>query len=259
MYYKKTTRINDKIEIEKYPDMRYGAPGMKREEKKNPTPLEMERQNLWRRCRYLRRILELNFKGGDLWLTLTCATDKRPDKEEAPKVIRSFRDKLAKEYKKRGWTFKYVISCEIGKRGAVHWHMVLNDARDEKVTAWDLIRKYWTRGRPFLEPLDENRDYQKLAEYIVKEAQKRMEKEQTIEKLSYIMSRNMIKPEEKKEKVRAVKWKKDPTVPKGYRIKPGTLVNGTNPFTGMPYQHYTLEPLPDYREGGRDGTRKKAG
>lgn len=251
MYYKKTCRINDKIEIEKYPCLRYGAPGMKREKKKEQTPEEMARHNMWKRNRDVRRILELNFKGGDLWVTLTCDRDKRPDKEDAPKVIRNFRDKLAREYKKRGWVMKYIITCETGSRGATHWHMVLNDARDGTVTAWDLVRKHWTRGRPHMESLDENRDYGKLAEYMLKEAKKRMDRDGTIEKMSYIISRNMVRPVEKKEKKRAVTWKKEPAVPKGYRIKPGTLVNGRNPFNGMPYQHYTLEPV---GKGGRDGT-----
>lgn len=49
-------------------------------------------------------------------------------------------------------------------------------------------------------PLDDNRDYKALAEYIVKETKKRMDKEQTIEKLSYMCSRNLIRPVERKKR-----------------------------------------------------------
>lgn len=258
MYVVKRCRINDKIEIEKYYDGRFGAPGMPREHKRKATPEEMAKHNHWRKCRELRRILELNFKGGDMYLTLTCRTEERPSLEGAPKVIRQFRDRLAREYKKRGWEFKYVITCEVGSRGAVHWHMILNNMQEGNASSWDMVRKHWTRGRPFMEPLDEDRDYKKLAEYIVKETTKRIEKEQTKEKLSYIASRNLARPKEQKKKVRAKSWKRIPVPPAGYHLKEDSLVNGINKFTGLPYQKYTLLKNDELvgvqkRRGGRGG------
>ena len=72
MHIKTICKIKDKIEIEKHYPGNFGAPGMKRSERKKPTPEEMARQNLWRRTRYLRRIIELNFGEGDFHATLTC-------------------------------------------------------------------------------------------------------------------------------------------------------------------------------------------
>lgn len=258
MYVVKRCEINNKIEYEKYYDGRFGAPGVPREKKQKATPEDMARQNYWRKCRELRRILELNFKGGDMYLTLTCRTEERPSMEDAPKVIRQFRDRLAREYKKRGWEFKYVITCEVGSRGAVHWHMIMNYEQEGKDSAWDLVRKHWTRGRPFMEPLDEDREYKRLAEYIVKETGRRIEREQTREKLSYMASRNLIRPVEKKKKVRAKSWKKIPVPPAGYHLKEDSLVNGINKFTGLPYQKYTVvknetPPGQMKRRGGRGG------
>lgn len=261
MYVIKTCKINDKIEVEKYYDGRYGAPGMPRVKKEKKTPEEMAKQNLWRRCRDLRRLMELNFQGGDLYLTLTCRTEDRPSLEDAPDVIRQFRDRVARDYKKQGWEFKYIATCEVGSRGAVHWHMIINHMQNANTCSWDIVRKHWTRGRPHMEPLDDNRDYKQLAEYLVKETAKRIEKEQTIEKLSYMASRNLIRPEEHKEKRRATRWKENPSIPEGYRLIESSLVNAVNKFTGYPYQKYTIirigKPPAEEKKrkgGGRGGT-----
>lgn len=257
MYIKKTCQINDKIEVEKHYSGRYGAPGMKREPKKKKTPEEMAKQNLWRRCRELRRIMELNFKGDDWHVTLTCRKDERPTLEEATKVIREFRDKLRGAYKKQGWELKYIITCETGKRGAVHWHMIVNNMHCQETSTAALIRKLWIRGRPYFSPLDDTGDYKQLAEYLIKESTKRIENEETTEKLSYIISRNMIRPVIQEEKVYARSWKKEPSVPKGWRLVEESLVNGINKFTGLPYQYYTLRREVMFDAGGTHLHRHK--
>lgn len=237
-------RIRDRIEIDKYYTANYGAPGMKRAEKKNRTPEEMAKQNYWKRCRDLRRIIELNFGEGDLHVVLTCKKEERPDKEEAPKVIRKFRDRLAREYKKQVWELKYVITCEIGQRGAVHWHMIINNMTSERTSTTKLIQKYWIRGRPYFTALDGSGDYKKLAEYIVKETAEKIKKEETCEKLSYIASRNLKKPQVKRSNVKAKKWKKEPVVPKGWELVAESLINGINRYTGLPYQKYVIRRIP---------------
>lgn len=203
----------------------------------------MANQNMWRRKRYLRRLIELNFHEGDWHVTLTCRPEDRPAKEDAPGLIRSFWDKLRKEYKKRGWILKVIITCEIGERGATHWHMIVNDMHAGEDSTAKLIRRLWIWGRPYFSPLDDSGDYSKLAEYIVKESSKRIEREKTVEKLSYMSSRNLIRPVEKTEPVRAKSWRKKPHVPSGWELVPGTLVNGINKFNGLPYQHYTIRRI----------------
>ena len=261
MYDKLTCRIRDRVEVSKHYSGRYGAPGMKREPKRKATPEEMAKQNHWKRCRDLRRLIEINFGPGDWHVTLTCAKDQRPTKEEAPKVIREFLGKLRAAYRKRGWDLKYVLSCEIGDRGAVHWHLIINNEHDQEADTAKLIREHWKKGRPYFSPLDESGEYGQLADYIVKEAGKRIDRGETIEKMSYSRSRNLKKPVEHRQKVRATAWKKEPTIPKGWEMIPGSLVNGKNPYTGLPYQRYVLrrkeagdgrgQPL---RDGNRKGT-----
>lgn len=253
-YYIKTScRIKDRKEVAKYYDIGYGAPGVPREKKKNRTPEEMARQNLWQRCRKLRRLIELNFDPGDWHVILTCRPEERPDLQEAPAVIRKFRDKLRKEYKKQGWELKYIITCETGKRGAVHWHMIVNDMHDGTQSTAAIIRRIWIRGRPHFSPLDDSGEYGRLAEYIVKETAGRIEKENTIEKLSYMASRNLIRPVEKREKISAGRWTKEPKPPKGWELVKGSLVNGINKFNGLPYQHYTLRRVGKEEQRSDDG------
>lgn len=243
MYIKNLCRIKDKIEVEKHYPGNFGAPGMKRRKRKKPTPEEMAKHNLWRRIQYLRRIIELNFGEGDFHAILTCRKDQRPSMEEAIRVIRAFRDKLRDAYKRQGWILKYVITCETGERGAVHWHVIVNNMHNDKTSTTKLIRQYWTRGRPWFIPLDESGDYSRLAEYIVKETAKRIKNEKTLEKLSYMVSRNMEKPVVVPEKIRATRWRKEPKAPEGWYVVPESVVNGHNKFTGLPYQYYTIRKL----------------
>lgn len=239
MYDKVVCQVTEeKIEVEKHYSGRYGAPGMPRAKKKKKTPEEMARQNLWRKTRDLRRMLEANFRGGDWHVVLTCRPEDRPSVEQAPKLIRYFRDKLRKEYKAQGWELKYVITCEIGERGAVHWHMVINNMQNTFCSTASFIRKHWEWGRAHFTPLDDSREYQTLAEYLTKETAKRIESGNTVEKLSYMPSRNLIRPAEKREKVRAKGWKAEPKAPKGWKVE--NLINGINKYTNRPFQKYVL-------------------
>lgn len=242
-YIKQVCRIKDRMEIEKHYDCRCGAPGMPREKRGKRTPEQMARQNLWRKQRYLRRLIELNFGPGDWHVVLTCKKEERPSKEEAPEVIRKFWGALREAYRRRGWPLKIIITCETGERGAVHWHMIVNDRHNDKDSTAKLIRKLWTRGRTYFSPMDDSGDYKTLAEYIVKETANRIESEATNEKLSYMRSRNLTEPEIRKEKVEAKSWKKAPQAPKGWELVKGSLINGINKFTGLPYQYYTLRKL----------------
>lgn len=247
MYIRNEVKINDKIEIEKHYNWNAGAPGIDRERKSNKTPEAMAKQNLWNRKKELRRIIELNFTGGDLHVTLTCRPDKRPDMTEAMKVIRQFRDKLRAKYKKQKWECKYIITTETGERGAVHWHMIINHMQNEETSTTKMIWELWDRGRPYFVPMDDSREYEQLADYIIKETSKRIAEGKTLEKLSYMCSRNLIRPVVKRYKIRKKAWAKTPKVPRGYVLE--SLRNGINPYTNLPYQHYTLRKIQD-RGGG---------
>ncbi|MCM1190645.1 MAG: hypothetical protein NC541_15300 [bacterium] len=258
-YIKLVCRIKDRQYVEKHYDGRYGAPGMSREKRGKATPEQMAKQNLWRRTRDLTRLIEYNFGPGDWHVVLPCYPGQRPAAEEAPKVIRDFWKKLRAEYKRQGWELKIVLTCETGTRGAVHWHAVINDRHNDSTSTAKLIRKLWTRGRPYFTALDESGDYGALAEYIVKETAKRVRKGETGEKLSYMRSRNLVKPPVRREKVEAGSWRKEPKAPSGWEVVKGSVVNGTNPYTGQPYQYYTLRRLESAGKAGREEEKGEMG
>lgn len=247
MYYLKVVcKIRDKVEVAKHYDLRSGAPGMPRVKKKKKTPEEMEAQNRWRRRRKIRRLIEANFKPGDWHVVLACRKGEKLSAEEARKRIRKYRDRLKAAYRKAGWELKYIITCEVGKRGGIHWHMIVNDCHSREESSAGLIRSLWEWGRVWFTPLDSSGDYKKLAEYLLKDSDGKKQ-EELIEKQGYMSGRNLIRPAEQTEKIRARAWRKEPKAPKGWELVPGTLVNGINKYTGLPYQHYTIR-----RKGGRN-------
>lgn len=243
MYIKNACMIHDKIEIEKHYPGNFGAAGVKRMPKKKKTPEEMKKQNLWRRERDLRRLIEHNFHTDGVHVTLKCKKEDRPTLEEGRIIIRQFRDKLRKAYRQQGWELKYIITTETGKRGAVHWHCIINYCSNEETSTSRMIREIWTRGRPCFVMMDESGDYKTLAEYIIKESSRRIEEGKTEEKLSYMSSRNLIKPPVKKEKIKAKRWSREPAAPTGYYVVKDSVINGINKFTGLPYQYYTIRKL----------------
>ena len=172
-----------------------------------------------------------NFGEGDLHVTLTYAKDRRPETAEEANALRAkFLAELRKKFRKAEVDLKYIGVTEIGSRGAVHHHIVINNP--EGVDVMKLIQKAWPHGHPFFSPLYEEGEYEQLADYLLKG-----ESEKTA---SYTRSRNLKIPEPKRETVRSVRWKDPPPVPKGWEIIKSTLFNGINPVTGYPYQRYMM-------------------
>lgn len=89
-------------------------------------PEDIIRQNQWKRVRELRRLVKWNFTTGDSWITLTYQKDKRVSWEEMIKHMQKFIRQLQTRYRKYGWILKYIWRPQIGKRGAIHIHILLN-------------------------------------------------------------------------------------------------------------------------------------
>ena len=105
------------IDVEEYHDGRYGAPGCKREKKKNPTKEQIQKINAWnkaRRCRW--KLLEY-FSPGDCFATWTYEVKNRPPDmagalKDFQKAMRSVRKNIRRRsgeafYKKRSLRFLY--------------------------------------------------------------------------------------------------------------------------------------------------------
>lgn len=231
-------------QIEKYYPGNYGAPGKPRGKKRNRTPEDIERQNKTNREKKIQRLILANFKEGDWHLILSYTKEKRPeDAKMAKKQIQKFLADMRKEFKRAGYEFKYIYVTERGKRGAWHHHLIIEDIVDNNLITTRLVGKMWKYGHPTFNPLYEDGEYENLAAYIVKK-----ETKEDQEGCTYSRSRNLVVPEPKREIIHRRRWREEPKAPKGWYVDPNSLINGINPVTQYPYQHYTL-----IRIGGGSG------
>lgn len=115
------------VEVMKYYSSRYGKKGIKRGERKALTKEEQIKVNKRAAEKKLRRLINENFQEGDTHLVLDYRKERRPAgrkqmREDADDFLREMR----KLYKRHGIPFKYIHVMEIGKKGALHHHLVIN-------------------------------------------------------------------------------------------------------------------------------------
>ena len=235
-YIEEKCYAGDTIEIRKYYSSRYKVKGIKRSENKKPTVEEQKVVNSKRAEKELRRIINTNFKEGDYHLVLTYRKeDRTEDKEEIKKQMAKFVRGMREEYKKQGLEFKYVHVAEVGERGALHHHLVVN-AIDPKV-----INKLWKYGRVKINLLDETGQYKKLASYLIKYTDKVIGTEREIYGKRWNSSKNLEKPRIKKRIVSSKRgYNAEAREIKGYYIDKETVKSGISVFSGFPYYEYTL-------------------
>lgn len=225
---KKEYHFKNSIEVEEYVDGRFGARGKERLEKKKATPEQMKKQNQLNRAKNCRRRIKNNFEEGDYYLTLTFKKELRPSgMEDAKEIWTKVQRKLRDAYKKQNEKFKWIISIEKGKRGAIHFHLILNRIENGD----KLIRKIWPYGGIYMRFLYEEGGYKDLADYITKPPEEG-------EGSYYSHSRNLPIPEPKIKRVKS-KWR-EPKPYKGYYIDKNSYEEGINPVTGYPYRHYEM-------------------
>lgn len=189
-YIRDTWDCGETLEVEEKHTGRYGARGQKREPKKEPTPEDIIRQNQWKRVRDLRRLVKWNFTTGDSWITLTYQKDKRVSWEEMIKHMQKFIRQLQTRYRKYGWTLKYIWRPQIGKRGAIHIHILLNAESNTETRTEKIVRELWTHGNPNMKVVYDLKNGD-LAEYIATPLQE-WEPEKA---KAYHPSRNLIRKE----------------------------------------------------------------
>lgn len=246
MYWKKIYDMGWIQQIEKCYPANYGAPGESRSEKKKATPEEIKKQNERNRWKKLQRIILANFGEGGWHLILKYRLGERPETyEEAKKQRKKFIDKMRDALKKAGIPFKWIAVTERGKKGQVlHHHMIIEDINTAGIVMVKLVKQLWTYGNVHFVSLYEDGEYEKLAEYLVKDETKEESSWAT-----YSRSRNLIVPVAEKKVIRHRKWLREPKVPQGWYLVKDSLINGENKVTGLPYQHYTIKKL-GRRESG---------
>lgn len=240
-YIRDTWDCGDTLEVEEKHTGRYGAAGQKREQRKEPTPEDIMRQNQWKRVRDLRRLIKWNFTTGDSWITLTYRKDERPSWGEMIKHMQKFIRQLQTRYRKYGWTLKYIWRPQIGKKGAIHIHILISAMSNAETRTEKIVKDLWTHGNPNMKVVYDLKNGD-LAEYIATPLQEREPEEAK----SFHPSRNLIRKEparetvrrrsliDKQGRIREIKPKK------GYYVDPNSIEQGINPVTGYAYRRYTL-------------------
>lgn len=207
--------------------------GKKRAPKKNLTSEEVWKNNLKNAIFNLTLILNHNFMPGDHHLQLTYEFE--PTLEQGKKDRQAFTRKLTAECRKLGIDFKWVAVTEYkGKR--IHHHIICTGV------PMDIIKKCWTHGIVFHNPLWDNPNYKDLANYLLKEASKLYQSEGKIFKRRYNTSRNIVIPEEHPEELSRIDLEAEPKPLKDYYID-GEVERYEHAITRLTCREYVLVPL----------------
>lgn len=249
MYTYKSYKFPSVIMHEYYFKGNYGAKGEKRKPKREFTPEEIKQHNQKHKEKTVQLLILDNFTEGDYFVTLTYRKDVKKTLPEVNKDVRSFLAKLRRAYKRKSATLKFIYRIEIGSRGGVHIHIILNRIPDTDL----LISEKWTNGHAHNELItSEDPTFLKLAEYMTKpptdkavEILKIVGQSEDLSKIiRYSCSRNLSRPAPEthtysnRKMNRILNAEIKPT--DGYYIdrdiKPPN--RGINPYTGWSYLTY---------------------
>lgn len=258
MYIQNRWKIKGEIEVENIFSGRYGkrtSPA----ERRTPTPEEQERINEHQCIRKLRRKIHANFDEDDLFETLTYGRNRRPDPKGAAHELRLLLNRLRGIWKRAGTDLRYIVVTEY-KSKSIHHHLIVNDLPDG--TGAKKIAQSWSRnGHANTKYLYEDGQYERLAEYLIKETSKTFRDPDNPSKLRYSCSRNLVTPVAKTRIMKRDDWPEEPRIPKGYYLEKDSLVNGVNKM-GYRYQYYRMVKIgwkkpPHKGKTGKKSTQRK--
>lgn len=173
--------------------------------KENLSTEKMAEYNCMAAKRRCARMVNANFKEGDLFLTLTFR--ERVDIKTALRLFRNFIERLKRLRKRKGYAeLKYLYVVE-RKNKREHVHLLINKM---DLTMKEL-KEVWGLGRVMVSILEPGGDYTGLAYYITKENYKEYGKR-------WSGSRNLEKPKVKVTLVSEEKKTKRLRVPKNYKV-----------------------------------------
>lgn len=180
-----------------------------------------------RNCRYK---LNMNFGGGDLFLTLSYPPYELIDFATARKNINTFLDTVRKIYKRNGKKLKYIFVAGVTKRGMIHFHIVLNKFDTDVLTkAWQKIvgTEDFRYPRVTIRHLDYSGEYKKLASYLIKNSREQFYGKEKVHKKRFCASKNLIMPLVVKKIMKYNRfWKNIPKALTGYVIDKNSIYDG---------------------------------
>lgn len=205
--------------------------GKTRKKRENPTPKQVQDNNDRIAIKKLARVINANFGPGDYHVVLTDA--KGMTEEEALKERKLFLRRMRREYKKAGSEMKAVWATEMDPRS--HHHLIMSNIDIQAIV------KQWPHGRVNVLPLDDARDYTKLAEYLIKQTNEEFRDPSRATRQRYGRTRNLEDPVLVKQEARASDFNINKIRPvKGYHLDPDSIEEYTNPITGIPTITYRM-------------------
>ena len=273
-----------------------GGKHEKRAAHEKPSREQIKRQNQKNKENRVRRTIQLNFKPGDWWLTMKYPKGTRKPIGEVMDDFRDFIRRMRKYYGKLNVALKYMYRVEIGKRGGIHVHVVMNRLSDPRGDL--LLSDAWTRARGMtpiedmledglcpadgLAHLDHVRavgNGKELAEYLVKPQPWELEdgtvltEDEIKETSKYGSSRNLLRPVPEVKTythwtlrrllelgAEGLNTKPNRYRTAGYAVDKDTWNCGINPYTGLSYLCYMEIPIGRTRwEQEKKRPRKQSG
>lgn len=218
-----------------------------RGKRQKATPEQVSKQNQYNRIKKIRLYLQANFYQNDIYITLKYPKGTRKSKDEFIKDINQFQRSLRREYKKRGEELKWIRRLEIGRRGGLHAHYVINRIYGVEL----LTYKCWQHGSAHFTYLSEEGGMAALANYFAKELPEEVEQlkfidEDTKQFVRYSRSRNLIEPKKEEKTFKRRTMRKilkeicDGTrqAASGFYIDKSSIRIGVNPYTGYSYCYW---------------------
>lgn len=200
--YRRTIISGDVIEIEEFTCFASQVKNYSRGMNMNETDAEKAERNYRDSLKKLARLVNCNFRSGDLFVTLTHGDRVTP--KEADKELTNFLRRLKRWRVKHDLSeLKYIARTEC-ERKREHHHLIINDMPMEAI--YDL----WKLGRVMISRLEPGGDYTGLAVYVMKECAEP-------QKRRWRASKNLAKPIVTIKKLKAEKGRKLQP-PKGYAV-----------------------------------------
>lgn len=219
--------------------------GRKRLPKKNGTTAAQKKVNDRQLERKLTALMNHNCSGDWWYVTWTYEESKRPvNAEEFRKQAEKLLRDLRKIYKSQDKICQYIWTGEVGSRGGCHIHMVLSpiDMR--------LLKEVWPYGWTTIKPMSRSGQYSRLASYFIKYFQKTRGTDRAIQGKAYNCSRNLIRPPERKQKMRGDQFQIQVRVPVGWYLDKGAYPEGDGIRYGITEDGYEFMQYILVREGG---------
>lgn len=232
-YIKSICRAGRTKEIAKYYTRRFQPKGERRNQKTKETTKRQQKVNDRYTVRKLTYLLNENFDATSRYVTFSYKVENRPDMKELKGHVRELLKKMRKAYKEEGRELKYIETAEVGERGAVHIHMVINDIDMRK------IERLWKYGYVTSKPLDKSGQYRKLAGYFIKYMQKTRRTAKQVQTKAYNCSRNLKRPVPRKHVMRGSYFTKEIRVPEGWYLDKESVREGITE-DGYEFFYYTL-------------------